>query len=181
MHMHRRNEATRSAILRRVLLYGITFFTLSILQCSFFTELSFIKATPNLVLGALVAVSIFDKREASIITAISAGFLVDAIGGSGLSLTPIFFLAVSVIFSELSKKILPNIFTYGVLMLPASLTGAVFTYTMMKLNGTSLGLAELIRTILIPEIFVTVILSLPLCFPIGAISKFADSKSKFKL
>ncbi len=179
--MHRRNEASRSAVVRRILLYGALFFFTALLQCSFFTELSFLRAIPNLTLGALVAVSLFDSRETAVISAVASGFLLDTLGGSGLSLTPIFFLLIAVIFSAAAKKILPSFLTYSVLMFPASICGVLYTLLMLKVNGSTAPFGALFASTLLPELILTLLLSLPICFIVRPISRFVDAKSKFKL
>ena len=181
MQTHNRHEASRRTVIRRALLYGALFFLTALLQCSFFPELSFLPAIPNLTLGALVTVSLFDTRETALISAIASGFLLDTLGSSGLSLTPLFFLLIAAVFSGMAKKILPSFITYAVLMLPASFCGALYTLLMLKINGGTAPLGGLITSTLLPELILTLVFSLPLCIPAKLISRFVDAKSKFKL
>jgi hypothetical protein len=106
------NGTSKISILRRAVLYGVLFFILSVAQCSFFSRLSFFSTIPNLVLGGVVAVALLDDQKTSVVCGIGAGFILDAIGGAGISLSPLTFMIAAIICSEISKKMLPHFLSW---------------------------------------------------------------------
>jgi cell shape-determining protein MreD len=181
MQLHRRNEASRSAIIRRIIVYGISFFILGIAQCSFFTNLSFISFVPDIVMGAVAAVSLLDSQRSAIICSIAAGAMIDALGGSGLSLSPIAFLVIALIVSEISKKILPSFISWLVILVPSALIKAIFTLFNIYFATGELSLFKTFEAILLPEFILTVLLSLPIYYVMKLCVKIIEQKSKFKV
>ena len=96
------NTAVKLSVMRRVIIYGVLFFILCVAQTSFFGQLSFLSVVPNLALGGVAAVALLDEERCAIVCGIAAGFLADAIGGSGISLSPIIFMLVAIICAEIS-------------------------------------------------------------------------------
>lgn len=181
MVSRRSNEAKRSAIIRRILFYTPTFFILGILQCSFFTELSFISAVPNIVMGAVAAVAFLDSMHTSVICALASGFMIDALGSSGISLSPIAFLVIALVASEISKKILPTFIAYFAVIIPSVALNSIFTIIKIFFATGELRFLSIFKPILLPEFILTLIFSLPLFFIIGALAYAVDKKSKFKV
>ena len=177
----RSNEAKRSALIRRILFYTPTFFILGVLQCSFFTELSFISAVPNIVMGAVAAVALLDSQNASFVCALASGFMIDALGSSGISLSPIAFLVVALVASEISKKILPTFISYFVVIIPSVVLNAIFTIIKIFFATKELRFLSILKPILLPEFILTLIFSLPLFFIIRALARAVNKKSKFKV
>ena len=119
----------------RILCYGLLILILASAECSFFSALRFLPATPDLLLGALVAVSLLDTRRASTVLAIGAGLVLDAVGGVGIPLSALLYLTVSAVVGSLGEKMLPHYGSYLVLMIPAILIKEVFTLLQMLLGG----------------------------------------------
>ena len=181
MNNPRRKQAAKMAVIKRIIIYGITFFILGVAQCSFFNELSFLSATPNIILGAVAAVSLLDSQRAAAICGIASGFMIDALGGTGISISPIEFLCVALLCSEIAKKILPTFISWVLLLIPASLLGAVFTVANVFLLIGKFHVSDILKTVLLPETVLTVIFSLPLFFIIKLCVRLADAKNKFKI
>lgn len=181
MAVRRTNEASRSAILRRILIYTPLFFILGVAQCSFFTELSFISAVPNIVMGAIAAIALLDSQHTSIICALASGFMIDALGSSGISLAPISFLVIALVASEISKKILPTFISYLAVLVPSAIINTLFTVIKIFFATKELRVLSILKTILLPEFILTLIFSLPLFFIIRFLALIVDKKSKFKV
>lgn len=181
MNNAHRNQAAKAAVIKRIIIYGITFFILGVAQCSFFNELSFLSATPNIILGAVAAVSLIDSQRSAAVCGIAAGFLIDALGGTGISLSPIALLCVALLCSEIAKKILPTFISWVIILIPASLTGSIFTLANIFLLVGKFQLSAVFKTILLPEFILTVIFSVPLFFIIKLCVRLADAKNKFKI
>lgn len=181
MNTLRRNQASKAALIKRIIIYGITFFILGVAQCSFFNELSFLSATPNIILGAVAAVSLLDSQRSAAVCGIAAGFMIDALGGTGISISPIALLCVALLCSEIARKILPTFISWVILLVPASLVGSVFTLANIFLLVGKFRISEVFKSILLPEFILTVIFSIPLFFIIKLCVRLADAKNKFKI
>lgn len=181
MKTPRRNDIHKEAVIKRILVWGVTLFIVAIAQSSFFTGLSFMPAVPNITLGAVAAISMLDTQRSAAVCGISAGFLCDALGGSGISLSPLALLAVALICSELSKKLIPNLLTWTVTLISASLVGSLFTTLNILLSFGQPQVVMLIRGVLLPELLVTLLCSLPIFFIVKPLARLIDAKSKFRM
>lgn len=181
MYHHNSPLTSRSSIIRRIVVYSILFFTLGIAQCSFFAGLSFLSVVPDIVMGAVVAIALLDTQKNAIICGIAAGAMIDALGGSGLSLSPIFFLIIAIICSEIAKKILPTFISWAVILIPAVALRSFFTLISLAISFDGIAFSSVFSSILLPEAILTFFLSLPIFFAVKLCVKIADAKNKFKL
>ncbi|MBQ8141506.1 MAG: hypothetical protein IJ038_07425 [Clostridia bacterium] len=181
MTFHRRNDTPKSAVLKRVAAYGILFFILGVAQCSFFTNLSFLSAVPDIVLGAVAAVALLDTQKTAAICGIASGFMIDALGGSGLSLSPIVYFAIALICSELSKKMLQSFLSWIFVLAAASVLNSLFTYAYISLSFENAAFSAVFKSILLPEALTTAVFSLPIFFIVKLCVRIAEAKNKFKM
>ena len=151
----------RSALGKRVLLYGVLILVIGCAQCGFFAMLSICPATPDLVLGALVAIALLDSGKVAMVAAIPAGFLMEAIGGSGIALLPLIYLVSVTCIGGIAAKLLPRFLSYAVLMALAALLRSLFTLLQIGMAMEALPSIETIPGLLLPELLCTFILSLP--------------------
>ena len=117
------------------------------------------------MMGAVLAILLLDSKKAATITAICAGVLADAIGGSGYSLSPLFFLVFAGIMGLLSEKMLPSFFSYMILLTPALLMKAAYPCLCIFAAYGSLPILYTAKNILFPEAVCTFLLCLAV-FPI---------------
>ena len=181
MHRYNPSAPSRASVTRRIICYCVLFFTLGVAQCSFFANLSFISVVPNIVLGAVVAISLLDSQRCAIVCAIGAGAMIDALGGAGLSLSPLVFMAIAMICSEIAKKMLPSFPSWVILLIPAVMLHAAFTLARLALSFNGFTLSSVLKNILIPEAILTLIISLPIFFLVKLCVRISDAKSKFKI
>ena len=160
MTLNQKKSGSTAEILKRVLLYGILFVLLISAQSSFFSNLHICPATPDLLLGAVVVIMLFDSKKAGTIAAICAGILTDAIGGSGYSLSPLFFLLLAGVVSVFSEKMLPGFFSYLILLIPALVMKAAYTCLCIFAAYGSLPFVYTAKNILLPEAICTFVLCL---------------------
>ena len=160
MTLNQKKGASVSEILKRVFLYGILFVLLISAQSAFFSNLHICPATPDLLLGGVVAIILIDSKKTGAIAAICAGVLTDAIGGSGYSLSPLFFLLAAGVISVFSEKMLPVFSSYLILLIPAVIMNAAYTCLCILANYGSLPLAYTAKNILLPEAICTFVLCL---------------------
>lgn len=181
MNTGTRTRSLRSTTIKKVTVYGLILFILAIAQCSFFSNLTFLPVTPSIVIGAVAAVALFENAETATVFAISAGFMADALGGSGITVSALVMLLFSVILSSIASKILKGFFPWVLLLAIASLLLGVQTYLRLAIAGRASDLAQILEKILLPEIICTFIFSLPLYFVFKLAAKFCKTKGKFKI
>lgn len=177
----RQNASIKLSVMRRVIFYGVLFFILCVAETSFFGQLSFLSVVPNLALGGVAAVALLDEERSAVVCGIAAGFLADAIGGSGISLSPLIFMAVAIVCSEISKKMLPHFLSWLVIMLVAAVLGAMGTVLNIAVNTSGISIASIAKTLLLPELLATYFISLPIFFLVKLCVRFSDAKTKFKI
>ena len=78
-----RDQLFRPELVKRIVIYSLLTLILGSAQCSFFPALSICPATPDLVMGMLLAVLLIDSEKSAAPLAIGAGFFLDAMHGSG--------------------------------------------------------------------------------------------------
>ena len=179
-HAHGR-ERIKHEYFKRAMLYGALFFLLSILQCSFFAILRPFGAIPAFVLGALCAVALLDRPEETFATSIGAGFLLDAIGSTGLCLSPLLFLLFSTLLIAVSRKMIPSFLSFAVLLLFASAVAVAHTLLTLLLAGVPEALLPWLRHHALGEWAGTFLFSLPLYFPVLLCLRIAKAKGQFRL
>ena len=160
MTLNQKKSVSLSEVLKRVLLYSILFLLLISAQSAFFANLHICPATPDLLLGAVVAIILIDSKKTGAIAAICAGVLTDAIGGSGYSLAPVCFLLLAGVVSVFSEKMLPVFSSYLILLIPAVIMKAAYTCLCIFAAYGSLPLAYTAKNILLPEAVCTFVLCL---------------------
>ena len=150
----------RPILWKKIVVYGALLLLLTAAQCSFFGGLSFLPAVPDLLLGALMALTLLDHRPVAAVTAVAGGFLCDAIGSTGVSLTPLFYLLAVALVGILAEKMLPRFGSFLLLMLPASLLGLCYAALRAVIGGISPF--AILRGTLLPQLLLTVLCALPL-------------------
>lgn len=166
-------------LLRPIIVYGILILLLGTAQCAFFPILDFCPATPDIMLGMLLAILLLDGEKSAAVCAVAAGFFVDAIGSSGILLsTLVYFLFVAMIM-PFAKKVLKSFASYALLLIPALIYRAVATYICAALAYRSLPGLWIIADILVPEMIVTAILCLPVYFIVKLASGLVGTHNRF--
>lgn len=87
----------------KCLTYGVMLFILGVLQVSFFSRVNILGATPDILFGAVCALSMLESREVASICGIVSGVIYCSLGGAAY---PIY-----IAFSFLCGYILPHVST----------------------------------------------------------------------
>ena len=122
---------------------------------------------------------LLDSKKSAVIVSVAAGFLADALGGSGYSLSPLYYLAAATLICLLSEKVLPVFFSYAMILIPALIVRAGYTLLSILISYGSLPLLFTLKDIILPEAICTLLLCLPLwpltrlcTSPLGSRNKF---------
>ncbi|MBO5682616.1 MAG: hypothetical protein J6S10_01415 [Clostridia bacterium] len=175
------NAAVKPSAARRIIFYAAFLFIVCVAQISFFSQLTFLRATPNIALCAVAAVALLDDRKCAVVCGIATGFLVDALGGAGISLSPLTFMLVALICSQIAKKMLPHFLSWLVMLAFASVFASAITALSIIIGFGAGTLRAVALSLLLTELISSYIISIPIFFIVRLGVNFAASKATFKL
>ena len=176
-----RLEANRQLFIRRSTVFAPVIFLLSVAQCSFFAQLYFLPSVPDLILGFIVAVAMLDSQKSAAVCGIGAGFVIDAIGASGLLFSPIFYMLCGVMCGFLSKKMLPSFLSWLVELAVFSAVRMLFTLANLLYLWSDVPFWTTLKDLLLPEMICTFIVCLPIFFIVKLCMIPIDSKRRLRL
>ncbi|MEE0970012.1 MAG: hypothetical protein U0M06_11635 [Clostridia bacterium] len=93
-------------LFKKSAVWGVWLFLLALLQTSFFSVIRPFGAVPELVLPAVIAIGIYDKERTGAIAGIVGGYMIDAVGGVGLSLSPPIYMLCGAVSALLVYSVL---------------------------------------------------------------------------
>ena len=168
---------SRSKAIAYTLTVGILLLLLAVLQVSFFGRFSFFGAVPDLMLCAVMVVSFFLGRYTGAISGIAAGFLIESIGSSGISLLPIFYMLCGYICGHYARAINPKRYPVYLIFFGVSLLlRAAMTLIYICLTYRNVNLPENLLYSVLPELGGTAIAGLILYAPIKPICAYLERK-----
>ena len=182
-HLHSSfgHEGGRQLFIRRLLVFSPVIFLLAIAQCAFFAQIKLLPAVPNLMVGTVVAIAMLDSQKSAVVCGIGAGFVIDAIGASGLSFSPLFLMLCGAICGIFAKKMLPSFLSWTVNLTVFSIFSAVNTFINVIYRTKDIPALTVLTEILLPEMICTVILCLPIFFIIKLCMIPIDAKRRLRL
>ena len=114
--------------LRKALLYGAACLLLGVVQTTVLAPHAPLGVTPDLMLAFVVAIGFWDGERIGGVTGIAAGFLIDALGSTGLSLMPLCYLLIGYVSGLCAGKIFSKNFpSYMIYAMTASLVRGAIT------------------------------------------------------
>lgn len=173
------NAGDRRSVLRRIVIYGAAIFLLGVLQCAFFSRLKIFGATPDLILGTVLAILMLDNKYAAAVSAVGAGYFIDAIGASIPSFSALFYLLAVAILFVMAGKLLNKLASFMLLLLAALPIRAVFTYLNLCLTFGKAAPISCVWTVILPEALCTFLFCVPIYFLIKLCTVPISSRSKF--
>lgn len=150
-----------TAVLRRVIFYGIAIYLLLLLQSTLAFFKIFGHAVPGLVIAAVSAIGFFDSERAGAVTGIAAGWALDAYGGSTVVLMPVVCMLVGYFSGYVADRYLPRAYLPWCVCLGATgVVNSAATIIYCIVNDTNVNLLVFILRTLLPEYLFTVIFGL---------------------
>ena len=162
-----RRAQTRTTVIRYTVLIGLLLILLAVLQVSFFPRFRLLGGIPDLMIVAVLCLSFFSGRYMGAITGIAAGFLIDAIGSTGIVILPLCYLFLGYVAGHYARVSYPK--RYPVYLCYLFLTviyRMMITLTYVGLTYESFSLLEVTAKILLPEAADTAVGGCILYFPI---------------
>lgn len=173
------NGSVGAGAAKRIIIYGALTLILGCAQCAFFPTIKICPATPDLIIGMLLAIALLDSPACAAVCALCAGFFIDAVGGSALALSPIIYLLYTLTISAFSGKVLKSFFSYILLLIPTLIYRAAATYLCFSLHIGAIAPLWSLERILLPEAICTAIFCLPVYFLVRLCSKPLDTHGRF--
>ncbi len=170
----------RSTTLIKIAKYTVFTIIASMLMTVLFPRLTLIDTTPDLILAMVVASAMAEGERTAGVLGLCAGFVIDALGSTGLLLSPLFYALAGYISGVCMKFFLRrNLPSYGVYMLIAGLFRAAVTNISLQFSRPDCTVISAFADYLVPEYVCTVIFSLPVFLIVWA-AKTEDTVSRFK-
>ena len=163
---------------KRIIIFSAATLLLGTAQCSFFPILDICPRTPDLILGLILAVALCDNERSAMALAVGAGFFIDAIGASSLSISPLIYFVYAVLVGLATKKMLKSLPSFLLLLLPSLLYRAICTLALSLLTGNATLSSSLAITLLL-EALTTFLLCIPVYFLVNLATKPLTSHKKF--
>lgn len=169
----------RPELIKRIIIYGLLTLLLGSAQCSFFPLLDICPSTPDLIMGMLLAIALIDSDKSAAVTALAAGFFIDAVGGGAIALSPLIYCIFVLFISLFSAKMLTSLPSYILLMIPALLYRGAATALCMAIEGRGMPPVSEILATVAPELICTALLCIPLYFIVKLAAIPLETHSKF--
>lgn len=166
-------------LLKRILFFGIATLFLGSLQCAFFPLLDFCPATPDLIMTMLTAIALLDSPKSAAICALASGFFIDAIGGSGIAISPVVYLLGVVAVSFFTDKILKGLPSFLLLLIPTLVCRAISTYAYAVIAERAMPSASVFPDVILPEAIATALLAIPVYFLVKLCTVPLQSHGRF--
>ena len=149
-------------IVKRIVIFGLLALCLSTTMSSFFAQLLWLPATPDLMLGAVLAIALLDDRRTAAIFAVAGGVTVDALGGVGASLSPLLYLGVVLAVGMLGEKMLPSFVSWLILLVPSLCLRGLFSLLGYWTFVGKISMEGVFSSVLLPEAIATFLFCLPI-------------------
>ena len=134
------------------MLYGAALFVLAIMQSSFFSQINLFGATPDLLLGAVLTIAMFDDGQTSAVCGIIAGFFYCALGGAVYPIYILFAFLCGYVLPSVSERVLgKNYLSFLSLALLTYGAKAFYNLIELSLNANSFNIFSAFINVVVPE------------------------------
>ena len=169
----------RSSLLYKILKYGIIFFFVIMLP-TVTLPLASSLVVPDLVLCAVIAVAMGEDERTAGICGVVAGFFLDALGGVGLSLSPLVYGFCGYLAGVMVRFFLRRNFpSYLIYVACAAAANSVITLFFIYVWQDTVPLNAAFTDIVIPEFLLTLLAS-PLLYLVIALPLARKNKQSLK-
>lgn len=161
----------------KITVYVITVFVLALVQTNVLPRFAFFGVTPSVLLAMTATVAFFDGEKPALIVGLISGFLLDAFGGTDISILPLAYTAIGWFISFAATRFGhtsitqfgPKMFWCSAWTGVASVLGAVVTALLILLTAGRVNVLSAARHIIIPEAFGTFAVGILIGFTVNLI------------
>ncbi len=169
------NERGRRPILSsytagKILLFSILIFLCACLQSSFFSAAILFSAVPDLVLIAVVGIAVYDGERSGAVAGIFGGVVLEAFGAGGnIMLLPLFYMLCGFFFGIAAHFLFnKNFISWMLYCVIGAAFRAVLSVVHAVLVETDVNILLIFTEIVIPEYFITLLMSPLMYLPVRA-------------
>lgn len=172
-----RRAQTRTKVIRYTVWIGLLLTLLAVMQVSFFPRFPLFGGIPDLMIVAVLCLSYFSGRYMGAIAGIAAGFLIDAIGATGIVILPVCYLFLGYLAGHYTKVLGHSGYaSYLVYLGVTLLYRAVITVLLACMSYSSVNLIKILIYAVLPELLYTAIVGCLLYFPLKIFCVFLEKK-----
>ncbi|MBQ9759775.1 MAG: rod shape-determining protein MreD [Clostridia bacterium] len=162
-----RQAQTRSEIIRYCVIIGTTLFLLAIIQTSVMGRIKPFGVTPDLIITAVLTVTLICGYHAGSITGIAAGFIIDALASTGISLLPLIYFIMAYLIGYYVKVLnahgyLSYLICFAIALGVRFLT--TFAYTLLTYR--EIDFSSFLLSLALPELLGTLLFGALIFFPL---------------
>jgi len=169
----------RKRSVRYVVSITVLLLILSVLQVSFFGRFRLFGATPDLMIIGVLCIGFFTGQYTGAVCGIGAGFLIDALGSTGVTILPVCYLLVGYLVGIYAKRTTNQGFVQYLIYLAITLLfRAAITVLYACLGYESLNLPLVLLYAVLPELLVTALAGLALYFPMRLFCGLLEKSGK---
>ncbi|MBQ9806034.1 MAG: rod shape-determining protein MreD [Clostridia bacterium] len=173
-----RHAQTRKQSVRYVVVISLLLLLLSVIQLSFFGRFRIFGAIPDLMIAAVLCIGFFTGPYTGAVSGIGAGFLIDALGTSGISVLPLCYLLAGYLTGYYARKESQKGLVQYLIFLAVTLVyRAVITVLYAWIVLGSSNFAALLLGAVLPELFGTALAGLALYFPMRLLCGWLEKKA----
>lgn len=156
----------RSAMIRYTLLIGLLLITVASMQVSLLSRFRIFSSSADLMLCTVVCLAFLGGRHTGAIAGIAGGFLIEAMGSSGLMLLPLFYLFLGYVVGHYSRAMEKRYTAYLMYLGIALVYRAAITVFYTCITYQNVNLPDILLRILLPEMLLSAIAGCAIYFPI---------------
>ncbi|MBO5716247.1 MAG: hypothetical protein J6S23_07660 [Clostridia bacterium] len=169
-------SAKAKIILYKCALYSVALFLVGVLQVTFFAKINVLDASPDLLLGAVTTLALYEDSKVSSICGIISGFLYCALGGFAIPFYIVFsFLAAYALWIIRENGLSKRHSSFLIMAILAFGAKALFNVAELSLSAQNFNLIGTLYRIIIPEFISSMLFS-----PISYMMFFALTRIFYK-
>ena len=155
----------------KILLFSLAVFLSACLQSSFFSALAIFSAIPDLVLLCVIGIAVYDGEKSGAVAGVFGGVVIEAFGAGGnIMMLPLFYMLCGFFFGIAAHLLFNKNFISWLLY---CVIGAAFRAMLSVIHAVlvenDVNVLLIFTEIVIPEYFITIILSPLMYLPIKAV------------
>ncbi len=160
-------QVSKMQIAIQILVISVCAILLAVLQVTLLAKFQLLGVTPDLILIFVLCTGFFMGRYTGAIVGIGAGFLIESVGGVGMTLLPLFYLFLGYVAGYFARTVYEKrFFTYGIYLSATLLYHVAITILDIALTHQAFHLGSILIRVVLPEAVMTGLWGMILYFPL---------------
>lgn len=167
------NKSFTWGYLLDILVYGLLAAFLAVLQTTLIPRIGIFNAFPDLVIGAICCIGIYREEEIAALFGLIAGLAVEALGSTGISVLPLFYMLMGYVCGRVGAGTRENAQISAFVITVPFICVARTVFSLLSHILHYLGTVDLM-TLLLYTLLPELIYDLIVCIPVYLIVKFFE-------